>query len=220
MARKDAEKVILEWMDDIDQSGVNTKRWQEKFKSMSDDDFKVFVDKLRKKEDYVSVVAPNFKNTGITLANNFKIAKKRGVKLFQRLWIIDPVTKRKYLSHDEYPVFHLPVRRQIQMARSKMSYAKDNSKMDALTGQASGISDGAAISYPEILVLYSRGLEKTIEELTYMRGGNQGAFRASNAIIKNSGRVSLSEVEQHSTGVKSTQVLNIYLKAAHIDNNI
>ena len=220
MARKDAEKLCLQWMNDLDPSGVNTARWAAKFKNMDDDTFKKFVGQLRSRQDYISMVSPNFKDKSITTENNFKVAKKYGVKLFQRLWLTDPVTGIRYLSHDEYPVFYLPVRRQIQMARNKMSYAKDNAKSDALTGQPVGESEGGAISYPEILVLNSRGLNKTTEELIYVRGGNAGSFRASNKLIRETGSVSLKELEANSTGVKSTQVLNTLFKAAHIDNNI
>lgn len=220
MARKDAEKICLEWIDMIDPSGINTKRWQTKFSEMSDDDFKAFVNELRNGRDYISVVSPNYGKTKITTENNFKIAKKLGVKLFQRIWLTDPVTNRRYLSNDPYPVFHLPVRRQIQMVKSKMSYAEDNSKTDALTGQPTGISKGGALTYPEVLVLYSRGLTESVKEMIWARGGNAGAFKMMNKKIKDTGSCSLKELQEYSTGVQSTQVLNVYLKAMHIDNNV
>lgn len=220
MARKDAEKLILEWVTDIDLSGKNTERWKAKFKAMSDEDFKKFVEDLKEKRDYVSLIFPNFSDVKISTANNFKVAKKRGVKLFQKIWVVDPVTGRKYLSHHEYPVFYLPVRRQIQMTKNKFSYAKDNSKVDVLTGQPAGTSAAGSISYPEILVLNSRGLDKTVEELAWARGGNDRAFRAMNQLVVKTGNVNLSELEPYSAGVKSTVVLNTYLKAAHINNNI
>lgn len=220
MARKEAEKLVLEWMDDIDPSGINTKRWETKFASMSDEDMANFVKLLKEGKDYISVVNPNFSKVKISTENNFKVAKKRGVKLFQRLWITDPVTGTKYLSNDEYPVFYLPVRRQIQMIRNKISVPVDNSSVDSLTGQPTGKSKAAGISYPETLVLYSRGLNQTLSELVWARGGNQGAFNAMNNSIKDTGRVRLADLEDHSTGVNSTRVLNTYLKAAHIDNNV
>lgn len=220
MSREKAEAVVLDWMDDLDPSGINTERWKVKFKSMDDKAFDDFVKLLREGKDYISIVNPNYSKVKVSTANNFKVAKKRGVKLFQRLWITDPITGVKYLSNDEYPVFHLPIRRQIQMTRNKISVAKDNSKIDSLTGQPTGSSSAGAISYPESLVLYSRGLEKTMQELVWARGGNHGAFLAMNNVIKDSGRVSLNELEAHSTGVDSTRVLNTYFKAAHIDNNI
>lgn len=220
MARRDAEKVVIEWMNDIDPSGRNTKRWQQKFKDMSDDDFKRFVHSLQAGEDYISMVSPNFVHCQITLENNLKVAQKYGVRLFQRIWLNDPVTGRKYLSNDEYPVMHLPIRRQIQMTRKKFSYAKNNDKTDSLTGQPTGESEGGGISYPEILVLYSRGLEKSVEELIWARGGNKGAFKMMNKKIKDSGSCTLNELQQYSNGIKSTKVLSTYFKAIHISNNI
>lgn len=220
MARRDAEKVVLEWITDIDPSGDNTRRWMEKFKTMDDDTFKDFVNELRAGNDYISVVAPNFTNTKINIANNFKVAEKYGVKLFQRIWLNDPVTGRRYLSNDEYPVFHLPIRRQIQMAKTKFSYARNNDKTDSLTGQPTGVSEGGAISYPEILVLYSRGLGSVVEELIWARGGNRGAFKMMNKKIKDSGTCTLNELQQYSTGVKSTKVLSTYMKSIHIANTI
>lgn len=220
MARQDAEKLILEWMDDIDLSGKNTERWKAKFKAMSDKDFEKFVNDLKNEKDYVSVIFPNYSDVKVSTENNFKVAKKRGVKLFQRIWMTDPVTKTRYLSHDEYPVFHLPIRRQIQMVRNKFSYAKHNNKVDVLTGQPTGESAAGSISYPEMLVLHARGLDNVIKELAWARGGNDKAFRAMNVIAKETGGVSLAQLERYSEGVKSTEVLNVFLKAAHINNNI
>ena len=220
MARVDAEKLVLQWMDDIDPSGDNTRRWVNKFKSMDDDTLKQFVDSLRAGQDYISVVSPNFTNSKVGIENNFKVAKKYGVKMFQRIWTTDPVTGRRYLSNDEYPVFHLPVRRQIQMAKEKFSYAHNNDKTDSLTGQPTGESEGGSISYPEVLVLYSRGLSKSVEELIWARGGNRGAFKQMNKKIRESGSCTLRELEPHSTGIKSTKILSTYMKAIHISNTI
>lgn len=220
MARADAEKLVLQWMDDIDPSGDNTRRWINKFKSMNDDTLKQFVDSLRAGQDYISVVSPNFTNSKVGIENNFKVAKKYGVKMFQRIWTTDPVTGRRYLSNDEYPVFHLPVRRQIQMAKEKFSYAHNNDKTDSLTGQPTGESEGGSISYPEVLVLYSRGLSKSVEELIWARGGNRGAFKQMNKKIRESGSCTLRELEPHSTGIKSTKILSTYMKAIHISNTI
>lgn len=220
MARRDAEKVVLQWMSDLDPSGDNTKRWQVKFKDMTDDDFKHFVNNCREGRDYVSIVAPNFTDTKVGIANNFKVAAKYSVPLFQRIWTIDPITGRRYLSNDPYPIFHLPVRRQIQMAKTKFSYARNNDKTDSLTGQPTGESESGGISYPEILVLQSRGLESTVEELIWARGGNRGAFKMMNKAIADSGTVTLNELQQFSTGMKSTKVLSTYMKSIHIDNNI
>lgn len=220
MARADAEKVVLEWMDDLDPEGLNTKRWQAKFKDMDDNAFKVFVDKLRNGQDYISIVSPNFTNSKVNVENNFKVAKKYGVKFFQRIWTTDPVTGRVYLSNDEYPVFHVPIRRQIQMAKEKFSYPANNDKTDSLTGQPSGESDAGSISYPEVLVLYSRGLGKSVEELVWARGGNQGAFKMMNRKIQESGKCTLNELQQHTSGIKSTKVLSTYMKAIHISNTI
>lgn len=221
MARKDAEALILEWVSDIDQSGINTERWKTKFKAMSDEQFAKWMKDLEEKRDYVSLIMPNFSDVKISTANNFEVARKRGVKLFQRIWMIDPVTRRRYLSNDEYPVFHLPVRRQIQMVKSKLSYAKNNTKVDVLTGQPTSISAAGSISYPELLVLHARGLDKVIEELTWARGGNERAFRAMNQIIRQQGSVSLNELERYSNdGVQSTKTLYSYLLAAHIKTDI
>lgn len=221
MARKDAEAVILDWVSDIDKSGKNTERWKAKFSQMDDKQFAKFMDDVKHGRDYVSLIYPNYSDVKISTANNIEVAKKRGVKLFHRIWMTDPVTGRKYLSNEEYPVFHLPVRRQIQMAKSKFSYAKNNTKVDVLTGQPTSVSAAGSISYPEVLVLHARGLDKVVEEMTWARGGNERAFRAMNQIIRQQGSVSLAELERYSgDGVQSTKTLYSYLLAAHIKSDI
>ena len=111
--RKAAEKVILDALALIDPSGTNNALMIGFFKSMTDKAFDLYMSAIANGTDYVSVVAPNLAECGITTDNNLKIAKQLGVEFFQRLWLTDSVTGVEYLTNEKYLVVKLPIRRQI-----------------------------------------------------------------------------------------------------------
>lgn len=217
--RQQAEAKVFKWIDLIDPSGTNTKEYKTMFAKMSDDQFKVYMIKLRDKRDYVSIIIPNHKKSAVTVENNLKVAKMVGHNFFQRIWQVDPFTNLRYLSNPSYLVVYLPTRRQIQTLQNKISIPEDNTHVDELTDQPTGPSKGAAISQPEMLVLHSYGLDKGIDELMNIRAGNLTAMNAMDKQIRDVGGVSLARLKQMGTRVKSTQTLSDLLSAAHIRNN-
>jgi hypothetical protein len=217
--RKAAEKIILEAMTLIDPSGDNTALMIGFFKTMTDKAFDLYMQAIENGTDYVSVVAPNLTQSKITTDNNLKVAKKLGVELFQRLWLTDNATGVEYLTNQKYLVVKLPVRRQIQTLENKMSIPEDNKHVDDLTDQPTGVSKGSSISFPELLVMYSQGNSRGIEELIKFRGGDIKAMQAMDKQIHESGGASLDSLGRLGTKVKSTQTLSVMMKGMHLDNN-
>ena len=217
--RKAAEKVILDALALIDPSGTNNALMIGFFKSMTDKAFDLYMSAIANGIDYVSVVAPNLAECGITTDNNLKIAKQLGVEFFQRLWLTDSVTGVEYLTNQKYLVVKLPIRRQIQTLENKMSIPEDNKHVDDLTDQPTGVSKGSSISFPEILVMYSQGNSRGIEELIKYRGGDIKGMQAMDKQIHESGGASMDSLAKLGTKVKSTQTLGVMLKGMHLDNN-
>jgi hypothetical protein len=217
--RKAAEKVILEWMNQIDPSGVNTKQYEQFFANMDDKAFDAYIEAIEKEEDYVSVTMPNLGDTKITTENNLKLGEKLGINFFQRIWYTDPATGVTALTPQKYLVVELPVRRQIQTLVNKISIPEDNKHVDEMTDQPTGVSKGSSISFPEILVMYAAGHEKAIEEMIKVRGGDLKALQIMEKSIHETGGASLQVIGKAGTRVKSTETLAILMKGAHLDNN-
>ena len=102
----------------------------------------------------------------------------------------------------------------------KISIPKHNRTVDDFTGQPTGDSKGSKMTYPEIGVLDSLGLKNTLEELLVYRGGDTKGFAAMNSAINDTGAVNFEEIEDRRSGVESVKTLSVFLKSAHVGNNL
>lgn len=218
--RKAFEQEVLKWVRKIDPSGESAKFYEEMFEKMSDQDIENYVQALERGEDFISLMYTNLKDSKITIDNNLKVAKQMGHEFFQHLWLTDSATGRMYKTPVRYMVIDMPVRRQVQMLYSKLKVPKDNLHVDDLTGQPTGESKGAAISYPEVLLLHSEGLDTSLLEMIKFRGGDERAYNAMERSIEEQGGVNIQTLLQGNTRVKSTETLQAMLKAMHFDNNL
>ena len=210
---------LFKYVEKLLPKSENVKMYEETLGKLSDEEFDAYMGKLERGEEILFLVCPNVTHPRISLERNLKIAKELKHDFFQRLWLTDPHTGTTYLTPIPYLVVDLPLRRQAQRLDKKISIPKDNHHTDVLTGQATGPSKGASLSFPELQVLYAQGLDSTIEELIKFRGGDEQAYRAMNKILIDQGTVDLNSIPNTSR-VKSTETLSTFLKAAHLDNNL
>lgn len=218
-ARERATEELLKWIDQFVPGGENKALYEKQLSALSDDDFHRYMEQLRDGETTLSLVVPNLTKNRLSVERNFKIAEKLNYSFFQRLWLTDPYTGTTYLTPLPYLVVDLPLRRQAQMLSKKTNIPERNDTVDVLSGQPTGPSKGSSLSFPELQTLHAQGLERTIEELTKFRGGDEEAYRAMNRSLIESGNASLDRIGGH-TQVKSTETLSAFLKAAHLQNNL
>lgn len=217
--RKAAEAIILSMVSEIDRSGKNTEFLKSQFAKMTDKQFDAYMTAIEEGKDFVSMVAANFDKHGISTENNMAVAEKWGVKLFQRLWLTDSATGVTYLTNKSYLCIHLPVRRQIQTIKNKMSVPEDNKHVDDLTDQPTGVSKGSSISFPELLALRAQGCDKTTEELIKFRGGDLTAMIAMDKMIHETGGARMATFYPLNTRAKASITFSVLLKGMHLDNN-
>ena len=217
--REAATKEIIKWVEEILPGGGNKEIYEQMLGQMSDKAFDDYMKKLESGEEVLPLTAPNLAEKRLSVERNLKIAEKIGHNFFQKLWLTDPHTGTTYLTPVPYLVVDLPLRRQAQLLNKKISIPESSDTADVLTGQATGPSKGASLSFPELQTLHAQGLEKTIEELIKFRGGDEEAYRAMNRELIDTGSVSLDSIETNSRA-KSTETLSTFLKAAHIQNNL
>lgn len=217
------EEAIAEgksWLDDIDKSGRSSQFFIEQVSQLSDSELEAWVVKLEKEQDYLSVIMQFNDNKSITYENNIIVAKKRGVALFQRVWYTDPSTGQEILGPEKRPVFLLPVKRQIETIDYKISYSSSNMKVDAHTGQVIGNDQASRISYPELMVVYSKQLNWSLVEFMKYRGGDVKGRVEFNNLLRNTGDVAMENLLRTKTVVKSSETLQIYFLAMHWQVNI
>ena len=101
-----------------------------------------------------------------------------------------------------------------------MDVAKNDKVRDKLSGQVVGPSKASGVSFPEAYIMFSDGLDNTLEEFLHARGGNEALQRAFYQSIRQTGagRIQLPGAER--TSAKATRTWSAYLKAMGIGNNI
>lgn len=218
--RKKAEEFILQFLKDLEPTNYNIEQYKKIFSSMSDSDFHKYMNGLREGSQYIVGFKPLYEAKGLTVENNLKVAKKYGLKYFEKLIYSGDKESPDFKTPIEYLIIDLPYRRQSQTLIKKVSIPDNNKIIDELIYQPTGDSKGAKISFPELQVLVGMGLENTISELIRFRGGDRNGFNAYNAMFLRYGSANLKILENYSTGVESTKTLKIYLTALHLTNTI
>ena len=213
--RKDTEGFIMKYVEKIAPGIGNREIYQKFFSLLDDSQFEQFINKIDTGEIKLAIFVPNSKATVVSLENNLALGKELGHKFFSKIFISGKEGVPDHVTPVEYLVMDLPFRRASQLISKKIKIPKNNKVIDTLSGQPTGSSKGAKISYPELLLLASMGLDKSIEELITIRGGDNRAFMAYNNFIDKYGRVTLRGLEDFRGGVKSTTVLKTFLTAMH-----
>ncbi len=218
--RNKTEKFIIHYINKILPDGKNAKLYEEKFRSLNDSEFEQFMMDLKSGKVILSLLAPNGKEIKLDVKRNLDIAKELGHEFFQRYWNRTPDGAGWYLSNDKYLVIDVPIRRQAQLLVKKISYAKDNKTIDALTGQPTGKSKGSRISYPELQMMVANGLDYSLLEFMKFRGGDEKGFNAMETSISRTSGVSLKAISPYSGNVKSAETLYLLLTGMHLQNSL
>jgi hypothetical protein len=218
--RQAAEAFVLKYIEKLMPGSDNTQLYRDLFGSMDDEQFDQFIQALEKEETTLAVIAPNFGKVKLTVENNLALAQELGHNFFERLWIKPDDNSPAFLTPKEYLVMDLPLRRQAQVLVKKISIPEDNQSVDDLTGQPSGKSEAAKISYPETQVLAALNLDPVLNELLKYRGGDTQGFNAMNDSFARTGGASQEAIKHLAGGVKSTQTLHTILLAMHLSNTL
>ncbi len=188
------------------------------FKGMNDKEFDIFMRKLRDKKEVLSFIISHNESTKIDEHKVINELKKLGVKLEQKL-TVKSSDYGNFTTPIKFLLLDLPFKRASQTLDKKISIPKGN-VISAMTGQVTNESQGSKITMPETQVLAGFGLDKTISEMFVPRGGDLGAGNAMDTFLFKTGRASLKDVSQYSTGVSSTRTVKSYLTSSHIKSTL
>lgn len=218
--RKKTEEFIIKYIDKMLPGSDNVKLYKEKFDNMSDEEFHLFMLDLKANKTRLCIISPNFSKPRLEVERNLKIAKELGYKFFQKVKIPKKGTLPAYTTPREYLIIDLPLRRQAQLLDKKASIPEDQSVVDKMTGQPTGKSKGAKFSKPEIEVISALGLDKSLEEILTLRGGDGKGYIALNNSIYRTGGASIEALKPFRGEVKAKAALRVILNGMHIQNNL
>lgn len=169
----------------------------------------------------INIVVPNLdKNNRLNINRNLALAKKMGYDFFEQCWLTNPITGKTTLTNRRYLSLLLPIRRQAQTLDHKISVAENDKKIDDLTGQVTGESKGAGLSYPEVQMLDAQGLTQTSYELLKARGGDEASWRLMKNRLLITGEVTLTEIDQLDSRAKVNDTFQHFLAGMHIKSNL
>lgn len=218
--RKRAETFIYEYIEKLLPKSGNVNIYKKLFASMSDEQFDSFIKDLESGKQILSIIAPNLAEFKLSTERNLAIAEELGHNFFEHIWIEGKDDIPTYLTPITYMVVDLPLRRASQILIKKISVPDDMKTVDTLTGQPTGESKGARISYPELQVCGAMGLENTMVELMKYRGGDNKGNVAYNAMISKYGSANLKTLSNYTSGVESTKTLKTFLTCMHIRSTL
>lgn len=202
---------------------TNVELMKMRLEAMSDQEFHDLMLSMRpdaEKQNILPFFAPNLQENKIQLESLEALAQKLKTTFYHHLHLTDPESGVTFQTPHKYLVMDLPVRRQAQMRYKKDSIPEHIRTVDDLSGQPVGDSKGAKISYPELQAQSAQDLTNTILEEIKIRGGDQKAFEEFERQILETGTASLESILQMNTTVRSTEILSILLKSAHLNNNL
>lgn len=211
--KKKGIEYVLSVLQAVDPSGINAKIFQERSKTLTDEE-------LIRICDGIPIYQPVGGKTKVSYVNNIKVAEKMGIKIEQRVWLTEPKTGVQHLTRYPHLILMLPIRRQTQMQEAKMSLAKNDRVRDKLTGQVTGPSKASGISFPEAYNIYGDRLDNSLSEFLHARGGNEALQRAFYQSIRQTGRGRINIPGAERTSAKSTRTWASMWKAMHIGTNI
>lgn len=219
--REKATAELLYFIDQFAPGSPNRDIYEKRLKVMTNKEFEGFIQRLEDGEETLALFISNMSEHKLDIKRNFTIADELGHEFFQHLYLTDPQTGQLVKTPVKHLMLVLPLRRQAQMLYKKIAIPDNNQAVDERSGQPTGPSKGASISYPELQVNAAKGLDKMVLELIKYRGGDTKSFNAMNRSILETGEASLDAITAEAdTDVKSTQTLDVMLKAMHINSNL
>lgn len=219
-SRQEVTAFILKNLDALLPGNGDVPRYKAYLEGLSNAAFAEYIKALGTGEKYLTITAPNGAPISLNLERNLTLGEKLGIKFFQRLWVDGTEDRPAYRTLPEYLVVKLPVRIAAQRLQKKMSIPKSMRAINTLTGQPTGESKGASISFPELRVCSAMGMESSMVELMKYRGGDARGGAAYNASLMRTGHVNLDTMSHFASGVESTATLKTFLTAAHLNNTL
>ncbi|UPT53959.1 hypothetical protein [Vibrio phage phiKT1019] len=218
--RKKSEQSWLTLMKEITEGGYNYKVYSQMFKAMNDEQYDQFIEALEAGRQLSIFVDNNNPKEYPVFDVIVRLSRERGLDPEQHLIFVDQDTGLEYETPETFIVGIAETRKQRQMWVKKFGAAKDDTKIDDLTGQVYGDSRGTGISIPEVRVLKTLGLDLMAKELYDVKGGDLGALDEYRKGIQETGHATVRESLRHGTGVRSLQTAGMLMMGRHLQNNV
>jgi hypothetical protein len=233
--RKKAEKLIIDTIAAMDPSGLNSNRYKELFKKMSDKDFIEYFKKMKSSEDNQFYVEMDlYGKNNITLDNIEKAAAHIHIPLEEYVYIRHKTTDGKVIRTPyKVPVLWVHMKRMQQLLSKKVKSNVDISSGNVrsrLTGSLNQDNKSGRFTDYDTQALLSvtlddpnkedsNGYSPIIKEVLGARGDNIEAKNKFLQDISLFGNASIEEVDTAKSG-QAVQTLDVFLMAAGLKSDL
>ena len=214
--RKKITDRILKTLLLMEPEGSNRDLYKDKFSKMSDKEFETYIKSIKDKKQKINIYIPNIKTT-LSVDDLLKAGDDLNIKFFKKIKLFDEISKRYIELPNEYLNIKVFIKRVKQHLTNKMSVPSSDKKISNITEQVLKPDKSSNISQIELQTLLSKGLTDTAHEMFTIRGGNQERYNTIKNELFTSGVVHLGKSNTRS---EVTNVVNIMLKAMHVNSNL
>lgn len=219
--RKKMEQLIYDTFSALDPSGVNTEKYQNMFKPMSDEKFDSFFKSFFKSDSYLILDIVEYERE-LKIEQIEKAAKLLDVPLFEKLIMpnINHDTENPVVTKFEVPVGYLHIKTMQQKLSKKNSTSTDITRRSQNTGQVTHEDKNARNSDQENTAMITTNVDAPIRELLGGRADNMAAKTAMYSEIAKKGYVSLSELPDDPSSKVTLNTLDVYMLGMGINTDL
>lgn len=213
---KEAQKMIYEFFDILDKSGVNTEYYKNLFSSMTDAQFITFM-----KRKYPFRFQMRQSVTEPSMDDIMKACDYTGVPLLETITLPYLYKNKDGKAVNSKKCFvgyqHHKKVQQIVTKKSKWGVSTENRNIE---GRLVGADKGTAMSDREFEGLSTLGLDATTYEFSQPRADYMKAKAAMSAAISTKGFVTQDDIPKDVDDSMSRNMVNVYLMSALISSNL
>lgn len=221
--RKEITDFLVEFYDTIDKKKLNSKKFLEFTKKMTDDQFIAYFTSIvndNKKHLYIELQAFDNEPDYETLEKAADVVGDNYHHLWDYVCMRHFEDGKEFYTKEKILTGYINIRRVQQIVNHKNSIPTDNNKRDSKTGQVSFESKAARVSDLEQFALICQGNYNILKEMFGPRGGDRVMRDAMEHQIAVSGNTELSTMVDNRLNKTSLMTANTYLTGACLDSNI
>ena len=220
-ARAKAESQICELMDDLErtENGFNATNYKTYLDSLSDAEFKKFMERLSNEEWFNLMFQINISDKKKTpdLQHIRNVAKKYNIPLEE--YVVYPF-KNPYdldnppISATKIPVVYTQIRGLSQILIKKMAYASDRDSTNILTGQVTGSSKATTFTNQQTMALVTSNQQEVVKEMLGPRSDDEESKAKMLRQIEETGDFDINNIPIRKQDKQSLETTRIFLVAA------
>ena len=223
--RKKIEDLVIQTLKLMDPTGINAKKYETFFKSMSDVQFTKWIKEFFADEkSNIRLDIEEFGDGSRTLKfeNIEKAADNLGIKLFEYVYIphVSSNPNRPIRTKQPVLVGYLNVKRTQQLVTKKTGLAINDDDRDDMTGAVKGDAKGGTTTGIENELLAGVGATDILSEITGARADNVVEYDNMLRSIAETGSVKLADIKTNAYDKPTLLAADLYFAAMGLKTDL